>query len=92
MTDIADIKAETQNAIALLDTAADLTEKGRLVSIRSLKEMVDSICRDFRNADSDERKTLKPLITELAAKIDSFGVLTAKAFLKLKKEFPDYVA
>lgn len=92
MTEIAGIKTETEKAIALLDTAADLTAKGRLVSIRSLKEMVDSICRDFRNADSDERKTLKPLITELSEKIDSFGALTAEAFLELKKEFPDYVA
>lgn len=84
-----DIRNETESAIALLNTAADLTAEGRLVSIRSLKERVAAICSAVKAADSAERTAMKPLITELAEKIDAFGRLTADLFLALKKEFPD---
>lgn len=72
MTQTQRIRTEMETASALLTTATDLINDGRLVSIASLNGMIDTVCRLSAEAGYAQCVCLKPLMIRLTEQIDSF--------------------
>ena len=72
MTQTQRIRTEMEKALALLSTATDLINSGRLVSIASLNGMIDTICRLTEEEGYTRCVSLKPLMIQLNGQIDSF--------------------
>lgn len=73
MTETQDIRTELEKAFSLLTAASGLMREGRLVSIASLKRMVDSICRSADEAGYAACLPLKASMASLLEEIDAFG-------------------
>lgn len=73
MTHMQYIRSEMEKASSLLATASDLMKHGRLVSIVSLKRMVDSICTAIHDAGYAECLSIKPMMAELFQQIEAFS-------------------
>ncbi|MGN0905069.1 MAG: hypothetical protein ACI4PW_07935 [Alphaproteobacteria bacterium] len=73
MTETQDIQTELEKASSLLTAASRLMREGRLVSIASLKRMVDSICRSADETGYAACRPLKASMASLIEEIDAFG-------------------
>ncbi len=80
MTQTQHIQAEMEKALALLSTATDLINSGRLVSIASLNGMIDTICRLTREEGYARCVSLKPLMIRLNGQIDSFRLAMERQY------------
>lgn len=72
MTQMQHILNELEKASCLLAAASDLMKHGRLVSIASLKRMIDYICASVKEAGYTECAALKPMMEQLAGQLDAF--------------------
>ena len=72
MTQTQRIQTEMEKASALLSTATDLINNGRLVSVASLNGMIDTICRLTEEEGYAHCVSLKPLLIQLNGQIDLF--------------------
>ncbi|MGN1080429.1 MAG: hypothetical protein ACI4TE_09700 [Alphaproteobacteria bacterium] len=80
MTQTQRIRTETEKALALLSTATDLINSGRLVSIASLNGMIDTICRLAREEEYADCVCLKPLMLRLAEQIEAFRLAMERQY------------
>lgn len=72
MTQIQKIQTELDKADALLNTATDLMNSGRVVSIASLKDIIGNICALMKEDGYADCQTFKPLLTQLSDQMDMF--------------------
>ena len=72
MTSQQRIQTELNKASALLATATDLMNDGRIVSIASLCEIVGNICLLIRQEGYARCRTFKPVLTRLSDQMDQF--------------------
>ena len=66
------IQAELNKACALLATATDLTNDGRIVSIASLCEIVNTVCELIKEEGYARCQAFKPVLTRLSDQMDQF--------------------
>ena len=66
------IQTELNKASALLVTATDLTNEGRVVSIASLCEIVNTVCDLIKEEGYAHCQTFKPVLTRLSEQMDQF--------------------
>ena len=72
------IQAEVDKADALLNTAADLINSGHIVSIASLSEIVNNICRLIKEEGYAHCQTLKPVLIHLSDRMDQIRTVMEK--------------
>ena len=83
MTQMEHIRNELDKADALLTAAADLIKDGRIVSISSLKGIIDNVCRLINEEGYAHCLTLKPVLTRLSERMDQLRAIMEK---QLKKD------
>lgn len=75
MTQVQHIQSELDKAVALLNAAADLMERGRIVSIASLSGIINNICDLIKEEGYAHCQTLKPLLIKLSEQIEQFRII-----------------
>jgi len=79
------IQAEVDKADALLNTATDLMNSGRIVSIASLSGIVSNICALIKEEGYAQCRTFEPLLIRLSNQMDQI-----KAVMEKKLENDDF--
>ena len=76
------IQAELNKACALLATATDLTNDGRIVSIASLCEIVNTVCELIKEEGYARCQAFKPVLTRLSERMDQLRAIMEKQLEK----------
>ena len=82
MTQQQHIQTELNKACALLVTATDLTNDGKVVSIASLNEIVGNICDMIKEEGYAHCQALKPVLIRLSDQMDQFRAVLEKQIRK----------
>ena len=82
MTQIQHIQTELDKAKALLVTATDLINNGRIVSIASLSDMIKNICDLIKEEGYARCQMFEPVLTHLSNQMDQFCVMMEKQLQK----------
>jgi len=72
------IQTELDKACALLAAATDLTDSGRIVSIASLCEIVNTVCALIKEEGYARCQAFKPVLAGLSDQMDQFRAVLEK--------------
>ena len=72
------IQTELNKARALLITATDLINSGRIVSIAALSDIVNNICALIKEEGYSQCRPFKPVLTQLSDQMDQFLIAMEK--------------
>ena len=82
MTPTQHIQTELDKAKALLITATDLINDGRIVSIASLSDIIKNICDLIKEEGYAHCQMFEPVLTRLSNQMDKFRVMMEKQLQK----------
>ncbi|MBR1777378.1 MAG: hypothetical protein IJ752_02180 [Alphaproteobacteria bacterium] len=89
MTQMQHIQTELNKANALLNAAIELINSGRIVSIASLSDIVNNICRLIKEEGYARCQAVEPLLIRLSDQMDQFRLVMENQ-LKNDDESPLY--